>query len=360
MKNISTIVSAVLLTSTIYAQNINITTGWQLVGTQTAYSNMDNLNKSCIDLVWKYNKNTSTWSAYSPDNNTAQLIADSTTIDTLNNINENDGFWVKANSDCSIVNESVVSDNNISIETGFTQEYLNTHDFYVIQDDDSHIKRFRNGYIYHAGDENGNNILDFDANVDMSYTPDSTYTIEDGVLKAIFGDNPTLVIFQILKVNNKYLELKLTRGIDTKNVKYYTDKIEAKAELQSRTISVENGFGEKWLDGRTLYTIITDTEDDNNNGSTTDKMMVAISYSNGNNTLDFDADGQNLTSADPYLLINGVLKINDEEDSSWEQWVITAIDETAITTTLTTSWSSSATEYMFTTKASAQAYLDSL
>jgi hypothetical protein len=121
MKNISTIVSAVLLTSTIYAQNINITTGWQLVGTQTAYSNMDNLNKSCIDLVWKYNKNTSTWSAYSPDNNTAQLITDSTTIDTLNNINENDGFWVKANSDCNISNNIITP--AVSVDNILNTEY---------------------------------------------------------------------------------------------------------------------------------------------------------------------------------------------------------------------------------------------
>jgi hypothetical protein len=343
MKSISTIVSAVLLTSTIYAQNINITTGWQLVGTQTAYSNMNDFNKSCIDLVWKYNKNTSTWSAYSPDNNTAQLIADSTTIDTLNNINENDGFWVKANSDCNIVNESVVLDNNISVETGFTQEYLDGKVFYLLQphqDTGELIVKnieFRDGKLYMN-----------DAGVGaLTYEEGDDYTLlDDGSITAMFGNA------KITTVTDEYFTLS-----NSTEHYFYFDETKAKAELQSKTISVANGFGEKWLDGRTIYAV----------------------WNNAVQAFKFENNIQTITPAStlqfPYTItVDGILKVDESvspekdinSDDRYQKYKIISIDNTKIFTcqddgaVLENCDTEDNQQWFFTNKTDAQTFLDSL
>jgi hypothetical protein len=496
MKNISTIVSAVLLTSTIYAQNINITTGWQLKGTESNYSNMNDFNKSCIDLVWKYNKNTSTWSAYSPNSNTAQLITDSTTIDTLSNINENDGFWIKANSDCNIVNEPIVSDNNISIETGFTQEYLKGKTFYGIvkyEENDliynlaKHtfdangnivkIEIYNNGsytednsvvssdtingiltishtdnewsksqiqfvtndfitisttyddnetateYLYFDEDKARNALLDKSKKFTQDYLDGKTFyaiydwkdkvtdpekwvlvkeqfdvinhtfneynienntygsdevepmSIVNGLITVTPTDNSGVYTQKILSVDNDKISILISGGFNDEEYLYF-DEDKAKAELQSRTISVENGFGEKWLDGRTLWYVDTDEPPYKMYKIVLENNIFSIYDSNG----ELITDDNNKAYQQPYTVTtDGIIKVDesglqwlDDSDypegypaNSFEYYKIQIINGSSIGTcdgmVLSEVQACTSTDEpsIFTNEADAQAYLNS-
>jgi len=107
---LSIIVSSILLTSTICAKDINIINGWQMKGSDSGFSNMNSFNKNCIDAVWTYDTTNSKWEAYSP-NTAMQSLINKSSIVNLSNLKENDGFWVKGNSNCVI-------DGNITIQDG--------------------------------------------------------------------------------------------------------------------------------------------------------------------------------------------------------------------------------------------------
>ena len=121
--------------------------------------------------------------------------------------------------------------------------------------------------------------------------------------------------------------------------------------------SVADGFVADWIEGKTLYSVILDTEDDDNDGSTTDWLLVAAKYENGIRLLDFSADGIfEVTTGITYEIINGVLTITDGADIETE--AVTAVDDTKITVNLHVSWGDpDETAFEFFTKAGAEAYL---
>ena len=123
--------------------------------------------------------------------------------------------------------------------------------------------------------------------------------------------------------------------------------------------SVTDGFTADWIEGKTLYQVILDTEDDDNDGSTTDWLLVAAKYENGIRSLDFSADGTFEVTTDTFVIASGVLTITDGADIETE--TITAVDNTKITVNFHVSWGDpDETVYEFFTKADAQAYLDEL
>jgi len=66
-----------------------LSTGWHLLGTGTDINDtsiFDNAN-----TVWKYDNG---WKAYSPNSVTQSLIESSSTVDTLENIGADKGFWI--------------------------------------------------------------------------------------------------------------------------------------------------------------------------------------------------------------------------------------------------------------------------
>lgn len=97
---------ALLLSSVTFANDMSISSGWQIKGTESGFSNIESFNQSCITSVWSYDTTTNQWRAYSPDSNIQQLIDNNTDIATLTKINSDDGFWVNANSSCSIVKDT--------------------------------------------------------------------------------------------------------------------------------------------------------------------------------------------------------------------------------------------------------------
>jgi len=85
-----------------YAEDFNITKGWQLLGTGIGFNSTEVFNNSCIDTVWTYDKGIKSWKAYSSNTNTMNIIKNNIFINKLVDIDKNDGFWVNANSDCVI------------------------------------------------------------------------------------------------------------------------------------------------------------------------------------------------------------------------------------------------------------------
>jgi len=86
MKNkLSVIVSTLLLSSSLYAKNIDIVKGWQIKGSDSGFINMNSFNKSCINTVWAYDTANKKWKAYSPNSNTQDLINNHSSI--LNHMN---------------------------------------------------------------------------------------------------------------------------------------------------------------------------------------------------------------------------------------------------------------------------------
>jgi len=124
--------------------------------------------------------------------------------------------------------------------------------------------------------------------------------------------------------------------------------------------SVTNGFTSEWIEGKTLYEVILDTQDDDNDGSTVDWLIIASIYENGVVSLDFSADGSyEITSGITYAIVNGELVMTEAGDIETE--TITAVDAAKITTNLSVSWGDPDEKvYAFFTKADAQAYMGTL
>ncbi len=125
--------------------------------------------------------------------------------------------------------------------------------------------------------------------------------------------------------------------------------------------TVEEGFTDEWLNGKTLYLIILDTQDDDEDGSDTDYLIVAGKYEDGKRYLDFSADGTFATGSDDYVIdSNGILK-TIESGGDWETNQIIAVDNKKLSTIFESSWSNiSEIEYLFYNKSDAEAYMSTL
>ena len=87
MRKILTVASSVVLSSAIYAQDINIVQGWQIKGSDSALS-LDKFDKNCIDTIWSYDTANNSWKAYSPKTATQTLINNSQAINDLSSLNK--------------------------------------------------------------------------------------------------------------------------------------------------------------------------------------------------------------------------------------------------------------------------------
>ncbi|MDY0215170.1 MAG: hypothetical protein RBS24_06655 [Bacilli bacterium] len=196
-----------------------------------------------------------------------------------------------------------------------------------------------------------------------------TYTItEDG--KIFTTSDSDGWYDMILNFTDDYVEacsLEVGQTVCTDEMKWYgyydatkaQERVNALNNAQEEMISIESGYNEAWLNGRTLYLVITDTEDDDNDGSTTDKLIVAMKFENGNISYDFSADGTFEATEIVYEVENGVLIKREEGDTEYQ--TLTNIDNTKITSTFTASWTAEVeTLFEFFTKEAAQNYIDSL
>ena len=118
-----------IISSALYAQNFEIKPGWQLKGTENNYS-ISQFNNSCIDLIWKYDTQTQQWQGYSPNPETAQALKDYN-ISEITSLNVNDGFWIKANSECNLSISNLPINNILSYNLDASKVYIKDNYIYV-------------------------------------------------------------------------------------------------------------------------------------------------------------------------------------------------------------------------------------
>ncbi|MBN2781959.1 MAG: hypothetical protein JXQ66_01830 [Campylobacterales bacterium] len=107
MKKISPFLFMLLLSHSIYAQNIKVEYGWQLLGA-TEDINVSIFDNSCVDYIWQYNHTNienQKWLLHISNNQTYNYTGGYVT-----NILAGSGFWVKGNTEIGCdVNTSMIN-----------------------------------------------------------------------------------------------------------------------------------------------------------------------------------------------------------------------------------------------------------
>ena len=98
---IFTILGSVLVSGLLYAQNIQVTDKWQLIGALEDI-NSSSFDGKCVNFVWKYDNG---WQVYIANGNSYNL---SNNIIKFNTINKGQGFWIKGNGSCDINTTNVM------------------------------------------------------------------------------------------------------------------------------------------------------------------------------------------------------------------------------------------------------------
>lgn len=144
---------SVVVASSLFSQDMNLASGWQMKGTEVGFSNMQAFNKSCIDAVWSFDTFTNSWKAYSTDSELSQLIKNSSTIQNLTSLSVDEGFWVKTNSSCTVSKDSNLSNTpTVIYQTNALWPYATAFTLDMIAS-----KTFKY-------DSSGNNTITFDVN----------------------------------------------------------------------------------------------------------------------------------------------------------------------------------------------------
>ena len=156
-----TLLSSVLVSGLLYAQDIQVTDKWQLLGALEDISS-SSFDEKCVDFIWKYDNG---WQVHIANGNRYNLPSNITQFDT---IHKGQGFWIKGNSSCD-VNETSSNISNLK----FTYQYLNGKVLY-------------NVYKDHDDDNNNNNTNEF-VGATFKFTS-STFKAEQGIV-----DNPSKV-----------------------------------------------------------------------------------------------------------------------------------------------------------------------
>lgn len=103
-----------LLVTSVFAQNINIKTGWQLLGTNEDL-NVSKFDNSCVDFIWKYDNTNSSapWQLHVSNGQTYSLASNYLAISSLV---KGSGIWLQGNDDCNLT---------ISLSDGSTTTTIN-------------------------------------------------------------------------------------------------------------------------------------------------------------------------------------------------------------------------------------------
>lgn len=104
--------------SLLYAQTIDISSGWQLLGTNEDINISQSFNDTDLISVWGY-ENKSGWAAYSPQSSVSSQIQANLTISNLEELSANSGFWVNAQNITSINLPSSNNNSDFNINPGW-------------------------------------------------------------------------------------------------------------------------------------------------------------------------------------------------------------------------------------------------
>jgi len=82
--------------------NITLKKGWQLLGSNSSFTNLYPFTKRGIKIVWSYNNKTKQWEAFSPIDSIQQKIEKSKKISPLKSLSANSGFWILADKEITL------------------------------------------------------------------------------------------------------------------------------------------------------------------------------------------------------------------------------------------------------------------
>ncbi len=252
-----------------------------------------------------------------------------------------------------------------TVTDGFTQEYLDAKTFYAVYDWRENISDVSNWALVREQFDGTNHIFNEYNTINDSYGADEVeaYEIIDGIIHVTVSATESYTQ-EILSIDADKITLVAN---DFNSIEYfYFDEAKAKVKIDELNApSVENGFTAEWTEGQTLYLVIQDTQDDDNDGSTTDWLLVAMMFENGNWIIDFSADGTVESSDATYEIIDGVIQVSyvgdDGSTVDQETFTITDLSDTKITVLWGNNWGSpDETDYLFYTKTAAEDYINSL
>jgi len=268
----------------------------------------------------------------------------STLVTDFSEIQNKDLYQLEI-SGSSIYSSRINIDSNGKFSGDFTYSESNYYD-----------ATFTDGSINVVGSDNGE---DYDRTHKVfKYTlAGESIDTKDFASGPIFDDD-NFTEFYGTKINftkgNMYCHILWSEcWVDKDAIDQMTDTV--KTEQSSRTISVANGFGEKWLDGREFYAV-------------GDGIIQTFKFENGFQTITPAS-----TLKFPYSVTDtGLLRVDESvgdektEDSEnrFQDYKILAIDGDKISTCedddSDVSICTEHSQWLFTTKSSAQTYLDSL
>ena len=234
-EKIFAVLGSVLVSSFLYAQDIQVTQDWQLLGATESIS-VSSFDGKCVDFVWKYDKG---WKLYIANGNSYNLSSD---VTEFNTINKGEGFWVKGNGNCDINTSNAVD----------IKALLAGKTFYVAGKEDNTIKIFKfvvnsDATVFQQYDLNG------------QFTDDGSLIFNDNKVKIGTGNGHTVFVQKdgyILGMDyddNDILENSIGHRL-------YENKSDAEAYYNSLTSNQNTSFKftKEWLTAHTLYNAYED------------------------------------------------------------------------------------------------------
>jgi hypothetical protein len=128
------------------SESVSISSGWQLLGTSSTLTSMNDFNKSSIKTVWAYDKTTEVWKVFSSNAAINAIIDESATFEHMTGITANSGFWVDAESDDTITLGSSYTTPTITYAHGLSNISLSD-----IEGKTFTIPNYDYGYRYSSG-----------------------------------------------------------------------------------------------------------------------------------------------------------------------------------------------------------------
>ena len=203
LKKIITSLFICLCGLTLNAENIDIKEGWNLFGAPSSIE-LNKFDNSCVDYILKYNVETDTKLGWQHHIANGEFYNYEGT--EISSINEGDGFWVKANSNCIIeINDisTVPMGSPYIISKVFTISE-NTRDVgYIVSTSEDVTYKIVGGNDHNFFDLNKtsgalefNHLKDFE--IAENFKGDNTYSIEVAVSST---SDSTLTTRQIIEVN---------------------------------------------------------------------------------------------------------------------------------------------------------------
>jgi len=132
MKKLLICILTLLFSCGLYAQDISVKNGWQLLGAIEDI-NISKFDNSCVDVVWKYDSSNSSFPQWKLHIANGQTYTIPSTISLISSLNQSEGFWLKGNDICEINttissdtndSETQIDDNSTITHNGFTYEIV--------------------------------------------------------------------------------------------------------------------------------------------------------------------------------------------------------------------------------------------